>query len=103
MAETVCCPRCLAIFGREGYRRKEGEDRECEACGGSGVCPASDYNLEKGRWCQCEEDEDSGSDEVDDEDRPPAIYHKNGRTIWKTCVYKHHWHCGRCRGLVQIG
>ena len=42
-------------------------------------------------WCECEQ-------ETDD-----FRFHDDGVTPWKTCVDKHHWHCGLCLKLNQIG
>lgn len=41
-------------------------------------------------WCGCEQESD-------------PLYHENGVTPFDNCVEKHHYHCGWCLGLSQIG
>jgi len=41
-------------------------------------------------WCECENDGDT-------------LFHENHVTPFNNCVVKHHYHCGRCLGLTQIG
>ena len=41
-------------------------------------------------WCAC----DSESD---------PLFHDDGQTPLDNCVDKHHYHCGWCLGLSQIG
>lgn len=45
--------------------------------------------LRKG-WCECEEESD-------------PLYHADGQEPLDNCVTKHHYHCGWCLGLSQIG
>jgi hypothetical protein len=41
-------------------------------------------------WCDCESESD-------------PLYHEDGITPFNSCVVKHHYHCGWCLGLTQIG
>lgn len=42
-------------------------------------------------WCECEQ-------ETDD-----FIFHDDNIAPWDSCVLKHHYHCGLCLKLNQIG
>lgn len=43
-------------------------------------------------WCSCE-----------DSDPNAVIFCDDGQRINEHCVRKHHYHCGRCRKIVQVG
>lgn len=42
-------------------------------------------------WCACESEPSE------------PFYHEDFQLVFENCVEKHHWHCGWCLGLVQIG
>ena len=42
-------------------------------------------------WCECEE-------ETDD-----CLFHDDGVAPESMCPGKHHWHCGLCGKLIQVG
>lgn len=41
-------------------------------------------------WCECEMESD-------------PLFHDNSVMPMDNCVEKHHYHCGWCLGLIQIG
>ena len=45
-------------------------------------------------WCACPEEKKR---------LKPTVFHDNGRMTNQHCVRKHHWHCGSCKKLVQVG
>ncbi len=67
----------------------------CIDCDGKGYMTEDErksYIFYANCWCKCSSDEDNG-----------IIYHEDGEGSWETCVEKHHFHCGRCQKLTQIG
>lgn len=42
-------------------------------------------------WCSCNPHDDN------------PLYCANGQRRNEHCYSKHHWHCGRCMKIVQIG
>lgn len=42
-------------------------------------------------WCECENEPSE------------PFYHEDNQLVFECCVVKHHWHCGWCLGLTQIG
>ena len=42
-------------------------------------------------WCECS---------LGDWNYGDAVFHENGEC---GVVYKHHWHCSRCKKLTEIG
>ena len=43
-------------------------------------------------WCSCE-----------DSDPNAVIFCDDGSVVNEHCCHKHHYHCGACRKLVQVG
>lgn len=41
-------------------------------------------------WCECEQESD-------------PLFHSDGVMPMDNCVEKHHYHCGWCLGISQIG
>lgn len=44
----------------------------------------------KETWCECEHESD-------------PLFHEDSVMPLDSCVFKHHYHCGWCLGLIQIG
>jgi len=44
----------------------------------------------KDMWCECESESE-------------PLFHNDGVVPMDNCVEKHHYHCGWCLGLSQIG
>lgn len=74
----------------------EGIDRSAAQCLGISVEEYRTRLKEEGEkhWCKCPK-------EV--RERFDTIYHDNGRITNQHCVKKHHYHCGKCKKLTQIG
>jgi DnaJ-class molecular chaperone len=67
---------------------------ECIWCEGSGTMnkeKLAEHEFYQNCWCS-QECEDSA-----------AVFHDDRVTPWEWCVLKHHWHCGVCKKIVQIG
>lgn len=84
------------------------DEMSCLWCRGTGVMTteqAGEHRFAQGCWCECACDVCGDERECDCDDRKRAapVYHKDGKTPWEWCVRKHHWHCGSCRKLTQIG
>lgn len=85
----------VTTIGKDGTSEAVAEI-SCIQCNGRKDLPAgskkkheADMKAIAALWCSC-----GRSDEA------PAIFHDDG-----TCrkCYKHHWHCGRCGKIVQVG
>lgn len=65
---------------------------KCPQCDGMGeLTPARAEALrrEDAMWCGC-----GKSDEA-------PVFYADGQH--RGCVHKHHWHCGNCRKISQVG
>jgi hypothetical protein len=114
LGEDIPCQHCLAAYaGGEGPL---GEGRRCGECGDarawlerpepeseSGAEPEAEPAAAASGWCGCAwftDPDGCGSEELEE---AVVVHHRDNKTPWATCVRKHHWHCGVCRGLTQIG
>lgn len=51
-------------------------------------------NMDMSGWCEC--------DGRPIEQACP-VFHDDDAAPWDNCVLKHHYHCGVCKGIEQIG
>lgn len=99
-AESSPCPGCSgagAIVARVEFDDEAPTDMRltCTWCGGTGALSEEQrrqYDWAQLIWCRCEASLRAG-----------LVAHGNSETPWKNCVEKHHYHCGSCRGVSQIG
>jgi len=82
----------------------------CVWCGGRGAATAAqaaEHRYWQECWCECACEvcgaRGMGALSCGHGERPEAEYHEDWQTPWKWCCAKHHYHCGRCRKLLQIG
>jgi hypothetical protein len=77
-------------------REKLGETKTlCTTCmGGGRATPAQRrrFAWEREMWCACP-----------DSDLLGATCHSRHQTPWEWCVANDHYHCGKCRRIVQVG
>lgn len=45
-------------------------------------------------WCKCSREARESRD---------SIFHDDGQVTNQHCTRKHHWHCGKCKKLTQVG